>query len=92
MSETENDFLKLNIVLSVGDLVYFGIHRSPAWKVVVAEDKEILSNGKKVYNLIVLEHGSCANSQEWFDSLEDLTNFYKPFIEKYIPFPSDEVE
>jgi len=39
-----------------------------------------------------LEHGSCANSQEWFDSLEDLTNFYKPFIEKYIPFPSDEVE
>ena len=91
MSEKENDFLKLNKVLGVGDLVYYGIHRSPAWKVVVAEDKEILS-GKKVYNMIALEHGSCANSQEWFDSLKDLTEFYEPFIEKYIPFPFNEVE
>lgn len=82
----DGNFAESNIVLRVGDLVYFRIHSSYAWRVIVAKDKDIFSDGKKVYNMIPINNAEGTDSSEWYDSLEELTRFYRPFITKYIPF------
>ncbi|MBA4698506.1 MAG: hypothetical protein H2212_03650 [Ruminococcus sp.] len=88
--ENINACMDLSAVLSVGDLVLWGIHRNPEWRVVVVKEAHDYSNNNvyKVYNMMAIQHADGCDNAEWFESLESLTQFYKPYITKYKPFNS----